>query len=77
MLRRPSPEAYELTAPTTVVFVTPAQAPTMTPAEIEGFYASQYAGAPDLSLEFVEGSGHYVMLDQPEQFSRLVAKFLN
>lgn len=70
------PELAAITAPTTVVFVTPAGAPGMTREQVEGFYAMEYGGVRDLTLEFVAGSGHYVMLDKPEVFAALVENFL-
>lgn len=70
------PELAAITAPTTVVFVTPAGASGMTREQVEGFYAMEYGGVRDLTLEFVAGSGHYVMLDKPEVFAALVEDFL-
>jgi pimeloyl-ACP methyl ester carboxylesterase len=71
------PLLASITADISVVFVTPAQAPTMTAEQIEGFYAAQYAGAAELALEYVADSGHYVMLDKPERFAAIVSDFLD
>ena len=64
-------------APTTVVFVTPAQMPSMSEQAITGFYATQYQGVRDLHLEFVPDSGHFVMLDQPARLGEIVEAFLD
>lgn len=41
-----------------------------------GFYRSQYAGAPRVTIQGVGDSGHFLMLDQPETFDRALATFL-
>jgi pimeloyl-ACP methyl ester carboxylesterase len=40
------------------------------------FYARQYSGAPDIAYADVAEAGHFVMLDQPEEFSAAVMTFL-
>lgn len=40
------------------------------------FYRTQYAGAPSVSFVPVAGSGHFVMLDQPDAFASAVEGFL-
>ncbi|MEW6142430.1 MAG: alpha/beta hydrolase [Chloroflexota bacterium] len=34
------------------------------------------AGIPDARLEVIENAGHYVMLDQPDKFNRMLGEFL-
>lgn len=41
-----------------------------------GFYRSQYAGAPNVTIQGVGDSGHFIMLDQPAAFERAMATFL-
>lgn len=41
-----------------------------------GFYRSQYAGAPKVTIQGMCDSGHFLMLDQPEAFERALATFL-
>ncbi len=61
-------------APITVVY---AYAPAMGPAaQIDTLYKTSYAPAPDKRLVRVDGSMHFVPLDQPEPFAKAVADFL-
>lgn len=41
-----------------------------------GFYRGEYAGAPNVTVVGVGDSGHFVMLDQPEAFAKVMAAFL-
>ncbi|WP_448663403.1 alpha/beta fold hydrolase [Sphingomonas sp. CJ20] len=40
------------------------------------FYRAQYGGTPNLTIQGVPESGHFVMLDQPEAFRAALAAFL-
>lgn len=42
----------------------------------DGMYASAYAALPAASLQRVDGSYHFIMLDQPDVFAGKVADFL-
>ncbi len=45
-------------------------------AEVDRMYAAPYAGLPAASLKRIDGSYHFIMLDQPETFAAEVATFL-
>jgi pimeloyl-ACP methyl ester carboxylesterase len=45
-------------------------------AMIDGLYRGQYAPAPHVSFVRVDGSYHFIMLDQPAAFQAAVADFL-
>ncbi|WP_245646875.1 alpha/beta fold hydrolase [Sphingomonas soli] len=45
-------------------------------AAVLGFYRSEYAGAPKLTVTGVGDSGHFIMLDQPEAFRAALTGFL-
>lgn len=62
--------------PVTVLFALPAGAPGMDAEQITGFYQAEYGAAADLTLQFVEEAGHFIMLDQPTVFAEAVATFL-
>lgn len=42
----------------------------------DAMWATQWAGVPDLTLERVDGSRHFIMADQPDAFSAIVDRFL-
>jgi len=46
-------------------------------AMADAMWASQWAGTPNLTLERVDGSRHFIMADQPEAFFALVDRFLS
>lgn len=46
-------------------------------ANVEAMYRQAYASAPDIHFTRIDNSFHFVMLDQPEQFSTAVNSFLN
>lgn len=47
------------------------------PAEaIDGLFRSAYAGAPSAHLQRIDGSFHFIMLDQPAAFAAAVDAFL-
>ena len=43
----------------------------------DGIYANAYKGLPAAKLIRIDGSFHFIMLDQPEAFAKAVAAFLN
>ena len=45
-------------------------------AVIDSLYAGAYTGLPSVELKRIDGSYHFIMLDQPDAFSREVAAFL-
>lgn len=45
-------------------------------AMADAMWSSQWAGVPDLTLERVDGSRHFIMADQPEAFYAIVDRFL-
>lgn len=46
-------------------------------ASVDKMYRQAYASAKDIHFTRIDGSFHFVMLDQPERFSSAVASFLN
>ena len=68
------PEVASIQTPITVVYAYDA---AMGPeAMIDGLYRGQYAPAPHVSFVRVDGSYHFIMLDQPAAFQAAVADFL-
>lgn len=62
-------------APTTVLYpYDPAMGAP--PASVDKLYADAYAALPNVALERIDDSRHFIMLDQPEAFARAVASFL-
>lgn len=59
--------------PVTVLYAVPSSERA---ALSRGLYASAYAGVPSAKLVPVEGSAHFIMLDQPELFADEVRAFL-
>jgi pimeloyl-ACP methyl ester carboxylesterase len=45
-------------------------------AVIDSLYSRAYTGLPSVDLKRIDGSYHFIMLDQPDAFSREVAAFL-
>ena len=45
-------------------------------ARLHAVYASNYASAPNKRLARVDGSMHFIMLDQPDAFAQQVEAFL-
>jgi pimeloyl-ACP methyl ester carboxylesterase len=43
---------------------------------IDSLYSGAYIGLPSVDLKRIDGSYHFIMLDQPDAFSREVAAFL-
>ena len=44
---------------------------------VDATFQSAYAATPHVSFQRIDGSYHFVMLDQPEQFERAVIHFLS
>jgi pimeloyl-ACP methyl ester carboxylesterase len=57
-------ELTRITAPTTVLYVIPAGVP-MTPEQFEGVERQAFANLSGTRLVKVEGSNHYIQIDQP------------
>jgi pimeloyl-ACP methyl ester carboxylesterase len=45
-------------------------------AMIEGLYRGGFSPAPNATFVRVDGSYHFIMIDQPEAFQAAVANFL-
>lgn len=69
------PELGHIAAPVTVLY---AHDPLYgIPAEaVDTLFRSAYEGVPQLRLERVDNSFHFIMLDQPEAFAAAVDRFL-
>jgi pimeloyl-ACP methyl ester carboxylesterase len=70
-----TPELARIDVPTTVLYVVP-KAPGITAAKIDGWYKAAYAPLKDATLKRVDGSAHFIMWDQSEQFQNEVRAFL-
>jgi pimeloyl-ACP methyl ester carboxylesterase len=75
------PELKKIEVPVTVlvpVWPQKAQEGNAPPTEEElrKTYGDAYAGTPDLKLEFIADSRHFIMLDQPERFYEALRKAL-
>jgi len=46
-------------------------------SHIDAMFHNAYASTPNISFRRIDGSFHFIMLDQPEQFASAVIKFLN
>jgi pimeloyl-ACP methyl ester carboxylesterase len=69
------PELPAIRAPLTVLY---AYDPLygVPAAQIDGLFRSAYSGAPAARLERVDGSFHFIMLDQPKAFAAAIDRFL-
>lgn len=70
------PELANITAPTTVLYVTPTGAP-LTDAQLDGYYQASYASIPQHRLVRIPDSAHFIMLDNPVVFFAEVDAFLS
>lgn len=70
------PELANITAPTTVLYVTPTGAP-LTDAQLDGYYQASYASIPQHRLVRIPDSAHFIMLDNPALFFAEVDAFLS
>jgi pimeloyl-ACP methyl ester carboxylesterase len=46
------------------------------PAAVDGLYQSAYAALPSKKLVRIDGSYHFIQIDQPEAFERELVAFL-
>ncbi|MEA3011062.1 MAG: hypothetical protein QOJ91_2754 [Sphingomonadales bacterium] len=69
------PDVARIKVPLTVLFVRPDGAP-ISDAQMEGYYAASYAGAPQAVLKRIPDSYHFIMLDAPERFRSELKAFL-
>lgn len=69
------PELANITAPTTVLYVTPKGAP-VTDAQMDGFYQASYAPIKGAVLTRVPASAHFIMWDNAPFFQVQVKAFL-
>jgi pimeloyl-[acyl-carrier protein] methyl ester esterase len=68
------PELGKISAPTTVLY---AYDSAMGPQPaLDALWSGAYVGAPKAKLSRVEGSFHFIMVDQPARFASEVAVFL-
>ena len=70
------PELSNFKGPLTVLYVKTPNVP-LTEAQFDAIYKMSYANAPQAVLKRVDGSYHFIMLDQPERFRDEVRGFLN
>ena len=69
------PELSNITAPVTVLFVIPPNAP-ITPEQYEGYVRISYANLPNAQIVRVDDAWHFIMIDQRDRFIRDVEAFL-
>lgn len=62
-----SPVLPRVSAPVTILFATSEGMP-VSPAQLESLYADQYRALADHVLRRIDGSRHFIMLDQPDAF---------
>lgn len=70
------PELSNITAPTTVLYVTPTGAP-LTDAQLDAYYAMSYANIAGVRLTRIPDSAHFIMFDNPTRFFAEVDAFLS
>lgn len=69
------PELSRITAPTTVLYVTPKGVP-LTDAQMDGYYRASYATLNGATLTRIPDAAHFIMWDQPARFQQEVKAFL-
>jgi pimeloyl-ACP methyl ester carboxylesterase len=69
------PELKAITAPTEVLYVTPAGAP-FSDEQMDASYKAAYADLSGVSLKRIPNSAHFIMLDAPDAFADEVKAFL-
>lgn len=67
------PRLGALKVPVTMLY--PVDPPVVTAEMAKGIYPVQYAAAPDVTFVPVEGSRHFIMLDQPDAMNAALAAF--
>lgn len=70
------PELVRISAPIEVVYAYDALF-GIPVTRVDAMYRQAYASAPDIHFTRIDDSFHFIMLDQPEKFSNVVASFLN
>lgn len=70
------PELARIKAPMEIVYAYDALF-GVSAASVDAMYRQAYASASDIHFTRIDDSFHFVMLDQPERFSRAVTSFLN
>lgn len=70
-----SPVLPDVAVPVTVLFAWSEGAP-MSAEQLESVYANQYSDLPSVVLERVDGSRHFIMLDQPDAFRAMLADII-
>lgn len=68
------PELGAIAAPFTMLY--PLDASAMPEAMVDGLYKGAFAAAKTVTLKRIDGSRHFIMLDQPEAFADAVDEFL-
>lgn len=69
------PELGRIAVPLTVLYAW--DSGTGFPAEaVDGLFKTAYSGAPGAHLERIDGSYHFIMIDQPDAFAAAVDRFL-
>lgn len=69
------PELSRITAPTTVLYVTPKGVP-LSDAQMDGYYRASYATLNGATLTRIPDAAHFIMWDQPARFQQEVKAFL-
>ncbi|NCP19661.1 MAG: alpha/beta hydrolase [Erythrobacter sp.] len=67
------PRLSTLKVPVTMLY--PVDPPMVSAEMAQGIYPVQYAAAPDVTFVPVEGSRHFIMLDQPDAMNAALAAF--
>ena len=70
------PELSRITAPVTVLYVIPPNAP-MPPQQFDAAMAGLYANVPNARLVKIENSRHFIQWDQPVRFVEEVDAFMS
>jgi pimeloyl-ACP methyl ester carboxylesterase len=68
-------ELPKITQPVTVLYAWDATSP-FPQAAVDGLYQANYAALPNKTLKRIDGSYHFIMLDQPAAFASEVEAFL-
>jgi len=70
------PRLHEIKTPVTMLH--PWDASTSMPqAAVDGLYRESFVALPDKTMARIDGSFHFIMLDQPDAFAAQVDAFLN
>lgn len=69
------PELPRIHVPATVLYVYPPGAP-ISAEQMDDFYAESFAALPNVHLEKIAESNHFIMIDQPQRFQDEVVEFM-